>query len=329
MIAPRPIPGTRWRWTLLSPALACVPAQALAHASRTPTPDDIWSVWTLSPLPAVALLVVSWLYARGIGVIWRAGGRGRGIHRWQAGCFAAGMLALAIAILSPLDTLGDALLAAHMTQHMLFLVVAPPLLVLGAPLAPLLLALPRGWRVRLVRGWRRSGPVQPIWHALNHPALAWGIAALVLWGWHVPWAYEAAIRYPFVHDIEHAMFLGSSLLFWWTVIQPVGRRRKQTYGTSLVLLFTTALQGSALGVLMTFSSILWYPVYDGRTAPWHVTAIQDQHIAGAVMWVPGGIVYLLGILLVLGTWLGQDERQSAHSLAATGQQKGVEQWVGS
>jgi len=319
---------TRGAWTCVAGPTALLPMVATAHASRTPTPDDIWSVWTLSPLPTIALLLVSWLYARGVATIWRHGGVGRGIRRWQAGCFAAGMLALAIAILSPLDTLGDALLAAHMTQHMLFLVIAPPLLVLGAPMTAMLVALPREWRARLARGWHRPGPHQPIWHALNHPVLAWGIAAIVLWGWHVPWVYEAAIRHPLIHDLEHATFLASATLFWWTVLQPVGHHPRP-YGTSLVLLFTTALQGSALGVLMTFSSVLWYPLYDDRTAPWHLTPLQDQHIAGAVMWVPGGIVYLIGILTVLGTWLGEDERGFPTPPPSTGQQKGVEQWVSS
>lgn len=319
-------PTLSWGRALVAAPFALAPLSAMAHASRIPTPDDIWSVWRVSPVPAIMLLLMSWLYARGVATIWRAGGAGRGIRRWQAASFGAGIAALVIGILSPLDTLGDALLSAHMVQHMLFLVVAPPLLVLGAPMTALLVALPRHWRSRLVRGWHHAGPVQPIWHALNRPLIAWGITALVLWGWHIPPLYEAAIRHPMFHDLEHAMFLGSASLFWWTIIQPVGRQPR-SYGTSLMLLFTTALQGSALGVLMTFSSVLWYPLYDTRTTPWHLTALQDQHIAGAVMWVPGGIAYLLGILLVLGAWLRQEERQPIRPLDVSGQHKGVEQWV--
>lgn len=305
--------------------LAAIRPALLAHASRTPTPDDLWSVWTLSPIPAIALLLVSWLYARGVATIWRAGGVGRGIRRWQAGCFAAGMFAVAIAILSPLDTMGDALLAAHMTQHMLLLVVAPPLLVLGTPLVPLMTALPRSWRARLVRGWNRSRVLRPAWHILNLPVIAWSIATIVLWGWHVPLAYEAALRHPLIHDLEHGMFLGSSLLFWWAIVQPMEHHHRN-HATSLMMLFTTAMQGSALGMLMTFSTILWYPVYDDRTAAWHLTPFQDQHLAGAVMWVPGGIVYLFGILLVLATWLNQDE---SNSFSSTIHQKEAEQWMGS
>src|SRR5699024_10961779 len=120
---------------------------------------------------------------------------------------------------------------AHMTQHMLLLVIGPPLLVLGAPMTPLLVALPSSWRSRLARGWRHAAPATATWHALNRPVIAWGITALVLWGWHIPFAYEAAIRHPIVHDLEHAMFLGSSLLFWWAIIQPIGRPHR-TYGTS-------------------------------------------------------------------------------------------------
>src|SRR5699024_9240632 len=99
-----------WPWIAIAAGITLAPEFAMAHASRTPTPDDIWDIWRLSPVPAIAILLVSWLYARGVGTIWRSGGTGRGIRRWQAGCFAAGMLMLGIAILSPLDTLGDALL---------------------------------------------------------------------------------------------------------------------------------------------------------------------------------------------------------------------------
>src|SRR5699024_360615 len=133
-----------------------------------------------------------WMYARGVARIWSRAGAGRGIPRWRVIAFAGGMLAVAVALLSPLDALGDALLTAHMVQHLLLLVVAPPLLVLGTPITPTLVALPQQWRGTVTKTWYRSNAARRGWRWLNQPAVAWGLAAIVLWGWHVPFAYEAA-----------------------------------------------------------------------------------------------------------------------------------------
>ncbi len=185
-----------------------------------------------------------------------------------------------------------------MVQHLLLLVVAPPLLVLGTPLTPMLVALPREWRSRLSHRWRSLPVVRSSWRALNSPLMTWLLAAAALWGWHVPILYQAAVRRPLVHDLEHVLFLCSASLFWWVVIQPIGRG--PTHRTvALVLLFTTALEGSALGMLMTFAHEPWYPVYAERVTSWHLTSMQDQQLAGVIMWVPSGVVYLGAILVVL------------------------------
>lgn len=283
---------------VLGAALLGAPSAVEAHGGVTPTPDTLLSVWRIPPLPALGMLLVCWLYGRGVLRIWSRAGAGRGIARWRVASFAGGILALGLAILSPLDPLGDALLSAHMVQHLLLLVVAPPLLVLGTPLTPVMVALPRGWRATLSHRWRSLPVVGSSWKALNSPLMTWLIAAAALWGWHVPILYQAAVRRPLVHDLEHALFLGSASLFWWVVIQPIGRA--STHRTvSLVLLFTTALEGSALGMLMTFAHEPWYPVYADRVAAWHLTSLQDQQLAGVIMWVPSGVVYLGAILVLL------------------------------
>ncbi len=313
--------------------MAMWPIVALAHGDGHVTPDTLWSSWSLPVAPALAMLAVAALYTVGTVRIASHRREGAGNMTWPVAAFAGGMLALVVAILSPLDPLGDALLAAHMTQHVLLLAVAPPLLVLGRPIVALLVALPRGWRAGISRGWHRAGAVRAAWRFLEHPVVSWVVAAVILWGWHAPALYEAAIRHPLLHDLEHAMFLGSALLFWWSVLQPM-ERRARNYGTAVIAIFTTALQGGALGVLMIFASAPWYPIYEDRGAPWHLSLMEDQHLAGAIMWVPVSVLYLIAILGLMYAWLrGADDalppvrRRSQSGPLDLHQQEGAESWV--
>lgn len=325
------------------------PIPALAHVGRAPTPDDLWSTWAIPPLPAIVLLITGWLYARGVATIWNHSAPGRGIRRWQVASFAAGLLALALALLSPLDSLSNALLSAHMTQHLLLIVIAPPLLVAGAPLPPILLGLPRAWRISVVGRWHRTGIVRRAWRFFEQPLVAWLIAAIVLWGWHVPVLYEAALRHSLLHELEHVMFLGSSLLLWWALIAPLGRGDTRAYGIAMIAVFTTALQGAAFGVLMTFAKAPWYPVYGDGAVAWHMTALEDQQFAGTIMWVPAGFAYLAAILCLMLAWLREAERTAQRdegmvqvleengqtparvsppsAVSAGGHQEGVGQWA--
>jgi cytochrome c oxidase assembly factor CtaG len=156
--------------------------------------------------------------------------------------------------------------------------------------------------------------------AIGSRWLVWVAVALVvqtvaLWTWHVPGPYEAALGSEWVHGLEHVSFLAAAMLFWWTV---VGARRRSRYGIGVVAVFVMALQGTLLGVFMTFARTPWYPSYAG---PAHVglTPLQDQQVAGVIMWGPGGALYLVAALALFVAWLGgQEERVPAAAPALAG-----------
>lgn len=280
----------------------------MMHAGRSIEPHDLWTAWPADPLVWLGLFASGWLYARGVERVWRRAGVGRGIRRWQAGCFAAGWTTLALAMATPLHPLGEVLFSAHMVQHELLMAVAAPLLVLGRPLIPMLWAVPIRWR-RALGAWARGGAVQGGWRAASGPFAAFLLHAAAVWLWHLPAAYESTLRNGVMHTLQHASFLGTGLLFWWAVVH--GREGRMGYGASVFYIFATAMHTSALGALLTFSGSEWYPAYAGATAAWGLTPLEDQQLAGLIMWVPAGISYLVVALLLMAAWMRESERRAA------------------
>jgi putative membrane protein len=251
----------------------------------SPSPSGWWAGWSADPVLHLNLLLISWLYVRGLGRVWRAG-VGRGVRVWQAAAFGGGILALVAALASPLHMLSEQLASAHMVQHMLLMNVAAPLAVLGSPALVVLSGVPAPYRATLGRLWRRIDA-----GVLWNPLAVWAAYALVLWVWHVPALYQAALRDPLVHDLEHLTFFAAALLFWRLVLDPIGRRRLDPVA-AVAYLLTASLHGMALGVLMTLSPRPWYPEYEGRAPAWGLTALEDQQLAGLIMWMPVGVVYV-------------------------------------
>ncbi len=226
--------------------------------------------------------------------LWRRAGAGRGVRRAQAAACAGGIAALFTALVSPVDSAAESLFAVHMAQHLLLMAVAAPLLVLAAPQAALAWGMPR----RLDAVWRRLGWLRRGIGGLARPAPALALHSLALWTWHVPAAYDAAVRSGALHALEHASFLGTALLFWWAVLQP-GRTERRAHGPAALLLFVMAMQGGLLGALLAFSGSPWYASHLGTTAAWGATPVDDQQLAGLVMWIPGGASYLLALAWLL------------------------------
>ena len=191
-----------------------------------------------------------------------------------------------------------------MAQHEILMVVAAPLLVLGRPLVPFLWGLPEGMR-RDVGRWSKSPGVQRPWRFLSIPLIAWASHAIVLWGWHIPALFQATLTSNLVHSLQHISFLGSALLFWWALVR--GRDSRLGYGAAILYVFTTAVHTSILGALLTFSTILWYPAYVGRTAAWGLSPLEDQQIGGLIMWVPAGITFILAGLYLTAMWIRESE----------------------
>lgn len=269
---------------------------AFAHPGRELEPGQFWAAWTADPWVLLGIGLPSLLYARGVNRVWGRAGPGRGVSRWQFRSFCAGVAALMLALVTPLHALGGALFSGHMVQHQVLMLAAAPLLVAGAPNVAFAWALPRRW-VQGAAGAIRRQPLMLAWRTLSHPAGAGAVFALALWGWHVPGPYQATLESDLAHAAQHASFLAAAVLFWWVVAR--GWRVRERAGTALLLVFATMIHGNALGALLTFSAVAWYPAYAESAARWGVSALEDQQLGGLVMWVPSGLVYLLAALALV------------------------------
>ena len=216
---------------------------------------------------------------------------------WRPVLFGAGLATVAAALVSPLDGLALGSLVAHMVQHVLLLVVAAALLVTAAPMPTLLAGLPRPVRDTAAHGWALvSASARSRWWP------AWMAAAVVvqtavMWAWHAPALYGAAVDDKAVHAVEHLWFLGAGLLFWGALAAGVASRR----GAGVVAMFVAALPGTALGAALTLAPRPWYPMYP---------SLEDQQLAGVVMWGFAGAVYVVAAGVVFGLWLAAEDRDA-------------------
>jgi putative membrane protein len=273
---------------------------AFVHDGQPPGPHDLWTAWSLEPAVVAGLGVIGWLYLKGLRALWRNAGRGHGIQRWEAAAFAGGWIVLLLALVSPLHRMSGELFSAHMVQHELLMAVAAPLLVLGRPVVALVWAVPMSWR-RTLGNWAAVAPVQSTWALLTLPAAAWILHASAIWLWHAPALFEATLRSDLIHTLQHLSFLGTGLLFWWAILR--GRQGRVGRPAAVLSLFTTSLHTTVLGALLAFSSRLWYPLYASRTTAWGLTPLEDQQLAGFIMWVPANLPYLAAALVIATSWL--------------------------
>lgn len=283
------------------------------HPGQAPQPHDIWGAWSLEPAALLSISLVSALYLGG-----RLAGRHR-VSRRRDVCFAAGIAALAAAVLTPLDALSSALASAHMVQHLLLVLVAAPLLALSAPSTTLMRGAPRAVRRGVGRARVRLRLTRRTTQALWHPAPAWLLHLAALWFWHATGPYQAALDNPLVHTLEHATFLLTALLLWSVVVESA-RTGRTSPGLAILLIFGTAMHNVFLSALLTFARTPWYPGYAGTTEAWGLTQLADQQLAGAIMWVPGGLVYFATAITLLVLWLHSGDDRDGQQ----GQEEGPE-----
>lgn len=293
---------------LLKCVLACAVvacADARAHAVAT---DASPLAWTFGPWVVIALAVSLALYVAGYRRLRTRGAQGREARAARLAAFVVGWLTLVLALVSPLHALSEWLFSAHMLQHELFMLVAAPLLVIGRPLAVWLWAFPAGARTRIGAA-TRSRWIRSPWRWLTLPAVAWTLHAAALWCWHAPRFFEAALASPGIHTLQHASFLASALLFWWTVFGRASDTQGSSNAHAMLSLFTTMVHTGALGALLTLAPGVWYPSCIETTLALGFDPLQDQQLGGLVMWVPGGLAYLVGGLLVGARWLVRRPRR--------------------
>ena len=294
------------RYLILLTALIASPA--LAHEGH-----EHGAGWTLSASVTVPLALTAILYAIGWARLRARSERGRAGLARSAWLFAAGWLTLTGALVTPLHEAGERSFALHMIEHELIMLVAALLLVAARPGPALLWAFPQGTRRALAAISRWS-----FWDALTNPFTATALQAGVLILWHLPGLFDLALRHEGWHVVQHLSFIASALLFWWAMLYGRGGP-----WVAALCLFVTSMVGGGLGALMALAASPWYEAYAalGMT-PEGLSPVQDQQLAGLIMWVPGGLWHLAAALLFLGRALrasappGLDHRPADREQAA-------------
>lgn len=227
-------------------------------------------------------------------------------ERFTAGrliSFTGGIAVLEIALASPIDTFDPFLLTNHMLQHMILMMIVPPFILLGDPAIPLLRGLPLRVSRDVLGKILSWSPLQRLGSRLTNPAVAWLLMALAMLGWHIPAAYETALRSPGWHEVEHICFLAASLLFWWPVIQPWPSRAQWPRWTMPLYLLFADFVNSALSAFLTFSDRVLYPWYSAVPRLAGISAQGDQVAAGVSMWVIGSFAFLIPAVIITVLWL--------------------------
>jgi putative membrane protein len=287
------------RWLMLLAMMLFLATQpACADAGH----EEAALRWHFEAWVTISLAIAALAYARG----WRRM-RARAIGRIEAFCFAAGILSLILALESPLDAIGEDLFSAHMAQHLTLMLVSAPLFVRARPLIVFLWAMPRGLRRWFGRWW--GGPIGRVFGILTSPISVWLWFCGLFAFWHIPGPYGWALRHEPVHVLEHLCFFVSAFAFWSVVIEPSGRRRLD-YGASLMFVATAAVLSGLPGALMVLTSRPLYPIHAAGAARWGLSLIDDQQLAGLIMWIPAGFAYIVAILTLLVLWLRAAERRS-------------------
>lgn len=282
----------------IAPAWACASASdCLAHAAHEQAGQ---LVWTWEPWVLLCLALASGWYLRGWLRLKKEADWRRALGPARLSAFAAGMLALFAALVSPLDALAEQSFAAHMTQHLLLMMVAPPLLVWSRPVFVWLWAFPLARRRRIGKWWNGAPRLQSAFAWLMRPLTVWLAASAALWFWHIPGPYGWALQNEGIHTLEHLSFFLTSLAFWTLVTEPYGFR-KTGRGVALVMVTTFAMHNSLLGALLTFAAV---PLYHAQASTaFGMTPLADQQLAGLIMWVPAGLIHLATMALLFVGWL--------------------------
>lgn len=265
-------------------------------------PGEALSHWGIDPLTLAWLTALAIGYAFAIHAL-SLRGAGRAVPPRRRLAYAAGLATAAVALMTPVEALSGTLLSVHMAQHMLLIALAAPLIAYGAPPLRFAAALPSRLRdlmhsVRLALSRRPGTAVLAAALAVLH--------ATVVWGWHLPAAYELAVASTAIHFLEHMAFLATAVISWWAIFEFGGRVRPSPAAIGLLLFL--AMQGAMLGALMAFAESPWYPHYAEAAAVIGIDPVRDQQVAGMLMWGFGGTVPFVAAMVLVVGWIGHSTR---------------------
>jgi putative membrane protein len=281
----------------------------VAHGTPV-APSELGGAWTFEPVTVAALVLAGALYAAGAAALRSSPAGRRALPPLRLVAFGLGLAAAGGALVSPLHALGEALFSAHMLQHIVLVMIAPILLVLGRPLLVMQAAMPPGARVAVSRAGRKLA--RPVTASPSWPFAVLLVHAVVLWVWHAPGLYQAALASPALHALEHATFFATALVFW-SVLLHSGARSVLSAPAAVLYVFLAALQSGALGALLTFAPAPLYPDYAAGAALWGRDLLVDQSLGGLLMWIPGSIAYAIAALWILASYLSHLDRSLPHA----------------
>ncbi|MBW9117687.1 cytochrome c oxidase assembly protein [Rhizobium cauense] len=260
--------------------------------------------WTFDPWIVTPIALAGGLFAIGQAKL-AVRSKERTIVIRSGAAYWGGWTVLFVALMSPLHFLGEHLFTFHMIEHELVMAIAAPLIVVARPIGVLIWGLPRAAR-HLVMTVVKSHPVERTWDFLTKGTVATLLHGLAIWIWHAPALFDATVTVVTLHRLQHLSFFVTAILFWWAIVWKVGR------GAGAWHLFVTMMHTSVLGALITLSPRVAYVSQTQAAPDWGLTPLEDQQLAGIVMWVPGGIIYAGAALAMLAIWISTASRGGAY-----------------
>lgn len=275
----------------------------------SPTFDAFLRSWPTAPWLALSLLVPAGIYAIG----WRRLHR-RDPDRWHAGrlaAFLAGLAAVYLALASPIEPFASLLVSAHMVQHLLLMMLAPPLIWLAWPLLPMIRGLPRPIRTYWIAPLLRSHRLRRFFSTITHPLVALPIYVAATWLWHTPRGYALGLANDNWHIVQHATFVAAAFLFWYPIVRPYPSRPRWSKWLLFPYLLVADIQNTLLAAWLTFSPRVLYAHYEQVPRIDALSALDDQHLAGVLMWVPGSVAFLVPLFWIAVSYISGADRRIA------------------
>lgn len=275
---------------------------ALAHGGEFHASQSIWTFdpWIIIPVASAAAL-----YGPGVGRLWRRAGDSRPTIVWRGVIYAAGWFTLAAALISPLHWLGEHLFTFHMIEHEVLMAISAPLMVIARPVGALMWGLPAAFR-RSAAAAMRTNVAQSVWEWISRGTTATMLHAIAIWAWHAPVLFDSAVTNVALHRLQHLSFFATALLFWWSVLW------RSNHGVAAWHLFLTMLHTSILGALMALAPHVLYAAQTRTAETWGLTPLEDQQLAGLVMWIPAGTIYAGAALTMLYLWIADSSKGGRH-----------------